>query len=112
MVHEISCRPIARLSNLEDNKRFLAMTLETYLQFLDWTGRQIRRDHKIGRIPDYAAPILKRLGLEAKTWCDRVKGFGLYFKRVARTPPALANEAQKRGQVRFHTHGSPLVAIT
>jgi REP element-mobilizing transposase RayT len=94
------------------DKGFLAMSLETYLQFLDWTGRQIRRGHLKGRIPDYAAPILKRLGLEASTWCECVKGFGNYFKRVAGSPMALANEAKKRGQVCFHTRGSPLAAIT
>ena len=94
------------------DKGFLAMSLETYLQFLDWTGRQIRHDGVGGRIPDYAEPILKRLGLQAQTWIACVKGFGRYFKRVAGTPMSLANEATKRGQICFHTRGSPLAGVT
>jgi REP element-mobilizing transposase RayT len=94
------------------DKGFLAMSLETYFKFLDWTGRQIRHDGKIGRIPDYAGPILNRLGLDAGTWCECVKGFGKYFKRVAGSPQALANEATKRGQICFHTRGSPLAGMT
>jgi hypothetical protein len=50
------------------------MTLEQYLQLIDWTGRQIRKD-KIGSIPAECAPILERLECSAETWLDFVKNF-------------------------------------
>ena len=49
---------------------FLAMSSETYLKLLDWTGRQLRSDGKRGRIPPVVAPILKRLGISSGVWCD------------------------------------------
>ncbi len=94
------------------DKGFLAITLESYLKLLDWTGRQLRRDGKLGRIPAHLAPILERMGMASSTWCECVRGFGKYFKRVAGTPESIANEAHKRGQVCFHTSGSPLMAMT
>ncbi len=41
-------------------KGFLPMTLEEYLQLLDWMGREIRAD-KRGAIPADLQPILERL---------------------------------------------------
>jgi hypothetical protein len=52
------------------------------------------------------------LGIDAVTWCECMKGFGKYFKRNAGSRQALANEATRRGQVCFHTRGSPLVGVT
>ena len=42
----------------------------------EWTGRQIRRDDKKGRIPAELAPIMERIGLSGEIWCDVVKRFG------------------------------------
>ena len=53
------------------------MSFELYLKLLDWTGRQIRRDNKKGRIPSDFAPILARVGLSGELWCDLVKRFAL-----------------------------------
>ena len=47
------------------------MTLKKYLELLDWTGRQIRKD-KRGRIPATLVPILERLKLDADYLIDAV----------------------------------------
>ena len=90
------------------DKGFLGMSFELYLKLLDWTGRQIRRDNKKGRIPSDLAPILERVGLSGELWCDVVKRFGKIFKRVAGTPESLALEAILRGQSSCRTGGSPI----
>ena len=92
------------------DKGFLGMSFELYLKLLDWTGRQIRRDNKKGRIPSDLAPILERVGLSGELWCDLIKRFGKIFKRVAGTPKSLAQEANLRGQSGYRTGGSPLPA--
>ena len=51
------------------------MSLGDYLQLLDWTGRQLAQGKK-GRIPDSIEPILQRLQLDQKGWCDLVARFG------------------------------------
>lgn len=67
------------------NKGCLSMTLEQYLELVDWTGRQ-QRQGKRGRIPQKLAPILKRLGMEnAKQWRATIADygkqiFGRYFR--------------------------------
>lgn len=94
------------------DKGFLAMSLEAYLQLLDWTGRQMRRDHKRGRIPDSVAPILQRLGISGNTWCDMVKRYCTIFQRVAGTPDSLSREAASRNEGWHQTHSSPLASPT
>jgi len=85
------------------DKGFLGMSFELYLKLLDWTGRQIRRDNKKGRIPAELAPIMERIGLSDELWCDVVKRFGKIFKRVAGTPESLAQEAILRGRSGYRT---------
>ena len=89
------------------DKGFLAMSLEAYLELVDWAGRQLRRPGQ-GRIPSRSAPILKRLGLEADKWCFLVERFGKIFKQAAGGSVALAQEAARRGQRWMQTSGSPL----
>ena len=79
------------------DKGFLSLSLERYLELLDWTGRQLRAD-KVGAIPSHLAPILSRIGLDGRGWCDVVSRFGRIFKRAAGTPESLAGEAIRRGQ--------------
>ena len=90
------------------DKGFLGMSFELYLKLLDWTGRQIRRDDRKGRIPAELAPIMERIGLSGEIWCDVVKRFGKIFKRVAGTPESLAQEAILRGRSGYRTGSSPL----
>ena len=93
------------------DKGFLGMSFELYLKLLDWTGRQIRRDTKKGRIPAELAPIMERIGLSGELWCDVVKRFGKIFKRVAGTPESLAHEAILRGRTGYRTGNSPLPSV-
>ena len=51
------------------NRGFLPITLDEYLELLDWTGRQVRAD-KRGAIPDNLLPILRQLQVNADAWID------------------------------------------
>ena len=83
------------------SKGFLNLTLEFYLDLLDWTGRNLASD-KRGAIPDHLEPILKRIGIVSSGWCDLIQQFGRLFKRAVGSPQALANEAKTRGQKYLH----------
>lgn len=88
-------------------KGFLNLSLDRYLELLDWTGREMVKD-KAGKIPSDLAPILVRLGVDSQQWCDLVKKFGRIFKRAAGTPEHLAQEAVRRGQVWLCAPENPL----
>ena len=90
------------------DKGFLAMTLQSYLQLLDWTGRQLRRDGKRGRIPIELEPILQRIGMSSELWCEVVSRFGKIFQRAAGRPSSLAEAATARGQRWYQAHSSPV----
>ena len=79
------------------DKGFLSLSLERYLELLDWTGLQLRAG-EVGAIASHFAPILSRIGLDGCGWCDVVSRFGRIFKRAAGTPQSLAGEAIRRGQ--------------
>jgi len=85
-------RPRRRASH----KGFLPLSEAQYLQLVDWTGRQVRRD-KRGAIPSELAPLLTRLELSAQTWVETVQHFGKWFHRAAGKPESLAKEAKRRG---------------
>lgn len=89
------------------SKGFLPVSMARYLELLDWTGRQLRRD-KIGSIPEHLQPILQRIGLDTHGWCDVVRKFGRIFKRAAGTPASLAGEASRRGQSWLCARENPL----
>lgn len=88
-------------------KGFLAISMGQYLELLDWTGREIRKD-KAGSIPSHLLPILQRIGLDCHLWCDLVKRFGKVFKRAAGTADALKSEAERRGVGWLQAPGNPL----
>ena len=85
-------------------KGFLNVSLYDYLQLIDWTGRQLVAG-KAGAIPDSLAPILQRLGIVKRTWCDLVKDFGKLFRRAVGSPSSLADEAKQREQAYLQTPG-------
>jgi REP element-mobilizing transposase RayT len=73
----------------------LFMTLDQYLQLLEWTGRQTRAD-KAGQIPSLLEPILTRLDCSPETWLDLVQNFRLRF----RTEAGRAETLQTVGELR------------
>jgi hypothetical protein len=74
-------RPGQRASD----KGCLPLTLDEYLQLLDWTGRQFVRG-KRGSVPTHLPPILERIGVSPTNWLPLVEGFGRHFHRVAGQP--------------------------
>ncbi|MEO2015068.1 MAG: hypothetical protein ABGZ53_11930 [Fuerstiella sp.] len=59
VINVVHC--INRCVRRASNKGFLSMTLAEYVQLLDWTGRQLRRDGKAGVIPSDLRPVLDRI---------------------------------------------------
>ncbi|WP_345326932.1 hypothetical protein, partial [Novipirellula rosea] len=79
---------VSRSGKRCSDKGFLPMSLEDYLETLDWTARQIAPG-KCGRTPAEVPPVLKRLGLDSKTWCELVSDFGRLFCTVAGRPECV-----------------------
>ena len=64
------------------------MSVANYLELLDWTARELRAD-KRGATPASAAPIFKRLGIDAEVWCELTRDFGKLFATVAGKPKVI-----------------------
>jgi REP element-mobilizing transposase RayT len=82
------------------NLGILPITLERYLEFLDWTGRQLRTD-KSGSIPEHLAPILQRLGIRVDAWIETVACFGRSFGHVVGAAEAVMKHAFAHGRQRW-----------
>ena len=76
------------------DKGFLPLSVEDYLQLVDWTGRQIVRGRG-GHIPAELPPILARVGIDQHDWLPLVTQFGRLFHRVAGAPHTLAQLARR-----------------
>ena len=81
------------------------MSLEKYLEFLDWTGRQVVAG-KAGAIPAHLAPILQRLGVRADRWVETVTNFGRVFGHVVGRAAAVTAHAAKLGRQFWRGTGS------
>ena len=79
---------------------FLSMTLAEYLQLLDWTGRQVRRDGKTGRIPSDLQPLFERMGLSADIWVDCVRRFNRWHGSGVGRLSSLRRHAERTGRNR------------
>ena len=77
------------------------MTLEQYLNLLDWSGRQAKRG-KRGKIPDDLEPILTRLGLNTERWIELATEFDTLFRRIAGDVEEVERYAESRGRSWFH----------
>src|SRR5208283_4320707 len=60
------------------DRGLLPMTLQSYLELLDWTGRQLRAGTR-GVIPQGLESILDRLQVSAESWLETVAQFGRRF---------------------------------
>jgi len=83
------------------DRGFLSLTLDQYLELLDWTGRQVRSD-KRGAIPVDLAAILERLQVSTNCWVDLVAGFGRWFRRTVGRPSSMVAACQRHGRCWSH----------
>jgi REP element-mobilizing transposase RayT len=79
-----------------DHRGLLPLTLDEYLELLDWTGRAIKTG-KRGAIPAHLAPILQRLRIDVERWIETVESFGGWFHRVAGCVESLVTLAEDLG---------------
>lgn len=86
------------------DKGLLSMTLDDYLQLLDWSGRQLRAN-KRGAIPANLAPILERLGIEGEALLDTLEDFPRLFRRLVGTAEQILERAQEVGRRWMHGVG-------
>jgi hypothetical protein len=83
------------------DKAVLAMSIEEYLALLDWTARQ-SVPGKSGFTPSDLPPVLRRLGLDGKTWCELVSDFGKLFCHVAGRPEHVDRIRSHRTHRRYY----------
>ena len=77
------------------------MLLESYLELLDWTARQIVPG-KTGSTPMNLPPVLNRLGLTGSQWTELVRDFGKLFSAVAGQPKNVDTARTHRTHRRFY----------
>jgi REP element-mobilizing transposase RayT len=79
------------------NKGFLSLTVAEYLQLLDWTGRQLRRDGKLGRVSGELKPVFERVGISPELWVDCVKRFRRWHSSGVGRVSSLKQQAERHG---------------
>jgi hypothetical protein len=86
------------------------LKLADYLKLLNWTSRQRVGSIEKPLVPKDLEPILSRIGIDARMWCDLVWNFKKYFGRgsAAGSPKGLKESAQTRN--RKFAHGQSAVA--
>ena len=72
------------------------MSLASYLELLDWTGRQLRAG-TCGVIPPSLGSILYRLQISADSWLETIARFGRRFHRAVGRADHLKDEAERLG---------------
>ena len=76
------------------------MHLADYLKLLKWTSRQRVGSLEKPKVPKDLEPILAKIGIDAKMWCDLVWNFKKYFGRgsAAGSPKSLKESASNRNR--------------
>jgi REP element-mobilizing transposase RayT len=75
----------------------IGITLDQYIELVDWTGRQLRRDRR-GAIPADLRPILERLEIDVDQWLETISTFGRWTRRVVGTAANMMRAAQQAGR--------------
>ncbi len=91
--------PIERCTPGSDAAQRIApcpLSLDTYLELVDQTGRIVRQG-KRGTIPAELAPILARLEIDAEQWIDAMMNGGRFLGSAIGSAVARAGEAVRRG---------------
>jgi hypothetical protein len=100
--------PVASKTGARCSDRgFLPMTVEQYLELLDWTARQLVSG-KRGATPTSAPPILERLGIAERDWLELTTNFGRLFHTLAGRKGVMAQQRLQRAR-RFRAPGAPLL---
>jgi len=82
------------MTESKEKKGLLSISLEEYLEVLDYTGREISEGNR-GKIPLNLKPILKRLEINEKKWLKAVKSYGSLFYRVSGKVESITNAAKE-----------------
>lgn len=85
---------ISPIENNEDKKGYLPFSLIEYINLVDQTGREIRKD-KRGAIPSNLAPILERIGINSKSWIETSCSFGKWFGTIVGNQKSLNAHAKR-----------------
>ena len=82
------------------DKGFLWMKLSEYLKLLSWTSQQRVGSIEKPIVPKDLEPILQKVGIDGKMWCDLVWNFKKYFGRgsAAGSPKSLKASAENRNR--------------
>jgi REP element-mobilizing transposase RayT len=78
----------------------LSMSLESYLELLDWTARRVAPG-KAGFTPKETPPVLQRIGLEPASWIELVERFDRSFYLIAGRPHRMEATRGHLTQRRF-----------
>jgi len=89
-------RVSSRRPRRASDRGLLPMTLQSYLELLNWTGRQLRAGTRCV-IPQGLGLILDRLQVSAESWLETVAQFGRRFHRAVGLADHLKAEAQRLG---------------
>jgi REP element-mobilizing transposase RayT len=96
------------------NRGVLPMSLESYLELLDWTARHVAPG-KAGITPKKTPPVLQRIGLEPENWIELVECFDQSFYLIAGCPHRMeatrGHLTQRRFRVRPRARGLLTVAV-
>lgn len=84
----VPLKPLLYFQDTQDSsldlEKALPFTLRSYIQLVDWTGKQLRED-KRGAIDPSMPPILERLGTDSNRWLSTTTQFeSIYHKHFAR----------------------------
>jgi REP element-mobilizing transposase RayT len=92
------------------DKGFLSLNLADYLQLLSWTSQHRMGSLQRPTIPRELEPILTKIGIDGKMWCDLVWNFKKYFGRAssAGSPNSVKESALDRN--RKFAHGQKAAA--
>lgn len=93
---------LAPFKNQENtsHKPALNITLEKYLELLDYTGREYHKK-KPGIIPGTIAPILDAMDLDHKHWMQNIQNYGKWYYRVLGPLAKLQDQLSATKQLWF-----------
>jgi hypothetical protein len=87
----------SRTGRRASDKGLLPLSLDSYLELLDWTGRQLRSG-KRGVIPAHLAPILQRLRIRSDRWLELIANFDRWFHDFVGHVDRLQKAATRSGR--------------